>query len=210
MRSKTSPINFTPDWSFERQSAGLVCGVDEAGRGPLAGPVVAAAVIFPNQTAPDGLTDSKRLSHKQRERLLNIIIQSAHYSIGICEPAEIDHINILQASLTAMQRAVKGLTVTPNMALIDGNKCPDLPMPAKAIVKGDARSFSIAAASIIAKVTRDRLMIQAHERFPLYGFASHKGYPTQAHRAHIQTLGTCPIHRLSFSGLNRVKKRSYI
>lgn len=210
MRTKISSVNYTPDWSFERQSTGLICGVDEAGRGPLAGPVVAAAVIFPHQIAPDGLTDSKRLSHSQRERLLNIITASALFGIGISEPEEIDRINILQASLTAMQRAIADLPVTPDMALIDGNKCPQLSMPAKAIVKGDARSFSIAAASIIAKVTRDRLMAHAHERFPLYGFKGHKGYPTKAHRGHIDNHGASPIHRFSFGTVATAKKLTYL
>lgn len=206
MRTKMSSINYTPDWSFERQYPGLVCGVDEAGRGPLAGPVVAAAVMFPRQTAPEGLTDSKRLSHKQREHLLNIITSTAIFGIGISEPEEIDRINILQASLTAMQRAIHDLPTQPDMALIDGNKCPDLPITARAIVKGDARSFSIAAASIIAKVTRDRLMMQADRRFALYGLKGHKGYPTQAHRRLIDTYGVSPIHRLSFSSLGATKK----
>lgn len=205
-----SSVNYTPDWSFERQHPGLVCGVDEAGRGPLAGPVVAAAVIFPRQTAPEGLTDSKRLSHEQRERLLNIITSTAIFGIGISEPEEIDRINILQASLTAMQRAVADLPTMPDTALIDGNKCPALPMPAHAIVKGDARSFSIAAASIIAKVTRDRLLMQADNRFPLYGLKGHKGYPTAAHRRHIDSHGASPVHRLSFGALGAAKKLTYL
>jgi len=210
MRTKMSSIHYTPDWSFECQHSGRVCGVDEAGRGPLAGPVVAAAVIFPRQIVPEGLTDSKRLSHSQRERLLNIITSSALFGIGISEPEEIDRINILQASLTAMQRAIADLPIQPDMALIDGNKLPALPMPAQAIVKGDARSFSIAAASIIAKVTRDRLMARAHERFPFYGLAGHKGYPTKAHRADIERRGASPIHRFSFGSVKAAKRLTYL
>jgi ribonuclease HII len=205
MSTKMSVIKYTPDWSFERQHSGRVCGVDEAGRGPLAGPVVAAAVIFPRQIVPDGLTDSKRLSHRQREHLLNIIKETALFGIGISEPEEIDRVNILQASLTAMQRAIADLPLRPDMALIDGNKLPVLEMPAEAIVKGDARSFSIAAASIIAKVTRDRLMIRAHTRFPAYSLDRHKGYPTQAHRADIDRFGASPIHRFSFGRLKKAK-----
>ena len=194
-----SPNQYTPDWSFEDRYTGLVCGVDEAGRGPLAGPVVAAAVIFPKHQAPLGLTDSKRLSHKQREHLLNIIEQTALIGIGISEPEEIDRINILQASLTAMKRAVLDLETPPAAALIDGNKLPELTLPCEAIVKGDARSFSIAAASIVAKVTRDRLMKRANARFSGYDLDRHKGYPTKAHRAQIIKLGPAPIHRFSFS-----------
>jgi len=163
-----SPQKYIPDWSFERQYTAPVCGVDEAGRGPLAGPVVAAAVYFPYRRAPQGLNDSKRLSHTQRERLLNIISQSAMIGIGISEPEEIDRINILQASLTAMKRAILDLEIRPAAALIDGNKIPNIDLPCQAIVKGDARSFSIAAASIVAKVTRDRLMTRANSRFVGY------------------------------------------
>ena len=191
-----SSLNYTPDWSFERQYTGPVCGVDEAGRGPLAGPVVAAAVYFPYRRAPQGLNDSKRLSHAQRERLMNIITQNAIIGIGISEPEEIDRINILQASLTAMRRAILDLETRPIAALIDGNKTPDIDLPCQAIVKGDARSFSIAAASIVAKVTRDRLMTRANARFHGYDLDRHKGYPTKAHRAQIERLGASPIHRV--------------
>ena len=197
-------LKYTPDWSFERQYAGPVCGVDEAGRGPLAGPVVAAAVIFPEPRAPKGLTDSKRLSDKQREQLLTIIMQNAYVGIGISEPEEIDRINILQASLTAMKRAILDLEARPAAALIDGNKIPDIDLPCQAIVKGDARSFSIAAASIVAKVTRDRLMIRANRRFSGYDLDRHKGYPTKAHREQLVSLGASPIHRFSFNPVKAV------
>ena len=205
MRQKISSVKYTPNWSFERQFSENVCGVDEAGRGPLAGPVVAAAVIFPRQHAPDGLTDSKRLSHRQREHLLNIIHKTAIIGIGISEPEEIDRINILQASLTAMKRAIADLPVRADAALIDGNKCPDILIPCQAIVKGDARSFSIAAASIVAKVTRDRLMARAHQRYPAYDLDRHKGYPTQAHREKLNEYGPAPIHRFSFGRVRELR-----
>ena len=205
MRRKTISVKYTPNWSFERQFTGRVCGVDEAGRGPLAGPVVAAAVIFPRQHAPDGRTDSKRLSHSQREHLLNIINKNAIIGIGISEPEEIDRINILQASLTAMARAIADLPIKAETALIDGNKCPNISIPCQSIVKGDARSFSIAAASIVAKVTRDRIMAQAHERYPAYDLDRHKGYPTKAHREIIDDHGPAPIHRFSFGRVKHMR-----
>ena len=189
---------FTPDFSFERQCYGPVCGVDEAGRGPLAGPVVAAAVILTPARIPEGLNDSKALSSKQRELLLNIIEKNAQIGIGIAEPEEIDRMNILGATLIAMRRAVLALPKLPDMALIDGNKLPDLPCEAQAIVKGDSRSLSIAAASIVAKVTRDRLMVEAESRYPGYGLAGHKGYPTKAHMEAVKQIGPSPIHRFSF------------
>jgi len=189
---------FTPDFSFERQCYGPVCGVDEAGRGPLAGPVVAAAVILTPARIPEGLNDSKALSSKQRELLLNMIEKNAQIGIGIAEPEEIDRLNILGATLIAMRRAVLALPKFPDMALIDGNKLPDLPCEAQAIVKGDSRSLSIAAASIVAKVTRDRLMVEADSRYPGYGLAGHKGYPTKAHMEAVKQIGPSPIHRFSF------------
>lgn len=200
-----SSINYTPDWSFECQHTGRVCGVDEAGRGPLAGPVVAAAVIFPRRHAPDGLTDSKRLSHTQRERLLNNLKKNVIIGIGISEPEEIDRINILQASLIAMKRAIMDLPIQPDIALIDGNKAPPLDIATQTIIKGDARSFSIAAASIVAKVTRDRIMTRANSRFHGYTLDGHKGYPTRAHRAAIEELGASPIHRFSFGSVGQFK-----
>ena len=188
----------TPDLSYEHQYSNTVCGVDEAGRGPLAGPVVAAAVILTPGTVPEGLNDSKILSKIRREHLLNEIRKFAKIGIGIAEPEEIDRINILGASLIAMRRAVLALPEMPDMALIDGNKLPDLPCQAEAIVKGDSKSLSIAAASIVAKVTRDRLMVEAEARYPEYGFAQHKGYPTATHMEAVKHLGPSPIHRFSF------------
>ncbi len=194
----------SPDWSFEALYDGTVCGVDEAGRGPLAGPVVASAVILDPHNLPKGLNDSKALSATRREHMLNEIMDKASVSIGIAEPEEIDRINILAASMTAMSRAVAGLPREPIAALIDGNRMPDLRVPGQAIVKGDARSLSIAAASIVAKVTRDRLMVLADRRYPGYGFAGHKGYPTNAHREALERLGACPIHRRSYAPVKAV------
>lgn len=192
-----------PDFSFETQAGAsrgrIICGVDEAGRGPLAGPVIAAAVIINPENIPAGLNDSKALSHSARERLLNILVQNAKIGIGISEPGEIDRINILWASMIAMKRAVENIDISVDYALIDGNRIPpDLPCDAHAIVKGDAKSLSIAAASIVAKVTRDRIMVDADSRFPGYGWAGHKGYPTKAHRAALETLGRSPAHRWTF------------
>ncbi len=180
-----------------------VCGVDEAGRGPLAGPVVASAVILTHPDLagriPDGLNDSKALSQSARERLLNEIKSNCYVGIGISEPEEIDRVNILQASLIAMARAVQALPVRAGHALIDGNRQAVLPCPQTTIIKGDARSLSISAASIVAKVTRDRLMVEAERSYPGYGFAQHKGYPTKAHREIVAKIGPCPIHRRSFA-----------
>jgi ribonuclease HII len=195
----------TPDWTFETRYKGAVCGVDEAGRGPLAGPVVASAVILNPHNTPEGLNDSKALSGAAREHLLNIILQTSHVAVGIAEPEEIDRINILAASMIAMQRAVAGLPDLPEAALIDGNKAPDLGCKVETIVKGDAKSLSIAAASIVAKVTRDKLMVRANDRFPGYGFARHKGYPTQYHRDQLNILGPCPIHRRSYAPVKLAK-----
>ncbi len=194
--------NKTPDWTFESRFAGPVCGIDEAGRGPLAGPVVAAAVILDPENLPQGLNDSKILSHEVRELLMNDILVTSRTGIGIAEPEEIDRANILGATMIAMQRAVDNLISElgqiPTAALIDGNKAPPLPCPAQTLIKGDSRCLSIAAASIVAKVTRDRLMTEAEMRYPGYDFGRHKGYGTEIHRAKIQELGPCPIHRRSF------------
>lgn len=189
---------YIPDLKYEAQYDGTVCGVDEAGRGPLAGPVVASAVILDTHNIPEGLNDSKTLSAIKREYLLNAILETSYVGIGIAEPEEIDRVNILGASMIAMARAVYALPMTPSAALIDGNRAPDLTCHVETIVKGDAKSLSIAAASIIAKVTRDHLMRKADTRYPGYGFAKHKGYPTKAHQEHLKTLGPCPIHRHSF------------
>ena len=192
-----------PDFSYETQAGALrgriICGVDEAGRGPLSGPVVAAALILDPENIPDGLDDSKALSHGARERVLNNLLISAKIGIGISEPAEIDRINILWASMIAMKRAIENLSISVDYALIDGNRIPpNLKCDAHAIVKGDAKSLSIAGASIVAKVTRDAIMAEADQRFPGYGWAGHKGYPTKAHREATQKLGRSPIHRWSF------------
>lgn len=192
-----------PDFKYETEAGAFlgrnICGVDEAGRGPLSGPVIAAAVILDPENIPDGLNDSKALSHRARERLLNVLFTNAKIGIGISEPGEIDRINILWASMEAMRRAIENLNISVDYALIDGNRVPPgLICDAHAIVKGDAKSLSIAAASIAAKVTRDRLMAEADSRFPGYGWARHKGYPTKAHRAAVDELGRSPAHRWSF------------
>ncbi len=177
----------------------LVCGVDEVGRGPLAGPVVAAAVILDPANPIAGLADSKKLSPKRRETLSAIIREQAlAWALGRAEIAEIEQLNILQASLLAMQRAVEGLALSPTHALVDGNKLPKLPCSAEAIIGGDAIEPSISAASIIAKVARDQEMIDLEIHYPGYGFAQHKGYPTRQHLAALRSLGVTPIHRRSF------------
>lgn len=177
----------------------MIAGVDEAGRGPLAGAVIAAAVILPPDHGIVGLTDSKKLSEAQREKLFILIQERAlAVSVGRAEVEEIDEVNILQASLLAMQRAVEGLSLRPTHALIDGNRCPKLSCPATAIIKGDATEPAISAASIIAKVTRDREMLLLHEQYPQYGFAKHKGYPTKDHLAALDVHGVSKVHRRSY------------
>ena len=179
---------------------GLVAGVDEAGRGPLAGPVVAAAVILDDQRPIAGLADSKKLSPARREALFDEIRAHALcFSIAEASVEEIDRLNILQATLLAMRRAVQGLRLKPVMVLVDGNRLPVLDVPAEAIVKGDARVQTISAASILAKVHRDRWCAQLHERYPQYGFAGHKGYGTAAHMAALRAHGACPEHRRTFA-----------
>ena len=176
-----------------------VCGIDEAGRGPLAGPVCAGAVILPRGLIIDGLNDSKKLSEKKREALYDIITkESLCWSVGFASHKEIDEVNILQATYLAMRRAVGGLTQMPDYALVDGNRDPGLSFPLELVVKGDGKVACIAAASIIAKVTRDRLMAELDEKYPGYGLLKHKGYPTGEHYAAIEKLGVSPIHRLSF------------
>jgi len=179
--------------------AGLLAGVDEAGRGPLVGNVVAAAVILDPHRPIAGLADSKRLSARRREQLGGLIRERAlAWSIACATAAEIDTLNILPATMLAMQRAVAGLAVAPQLALIDGNRCPALLCPAASVVKGDSRVAAISAASILAKVERDRQMQQLHQQFPEYGFARHKGYPTPEHLAALSRLGALPEHRRSF------------
>ena len=176
-----------------------ICGIDEAGRGPLAGPVFAAAVILPENKIIEGLNDSKKLSEKKREKLFDIIKEQAvSYSIGFATEEEIDDINILQATLLAMKRAFDGLEVKPDFALVDGNRKPMLDAETMTIVKGDANSASIAAASILAKVSRDRLMYKIDKIYPIYQFAKHKGYGTKLHRELLKEYGPCPIHRKTF------------
>ncbi|TBO32449.1 ribonuclease HII [Aquabacterium lacunae] len=180
--------------------SGLIAGVDEAGRGPLAGPVVAAAVILDDQHPIAGLNDSKKLTAARREQLFDEIRAKALCcSIAEASVAEIDQLNILQATMLAMRRAVEGLRLRPAQVLVDGNRIPVLNVPAEAIVKGDAKVACIAAASILAKVHRDRLCDDLHARHPGYGFATHKGYPTPDHLQALQTLGPCPDHRQSFA-----------
>lgn len=192
------------DWlEFENKAIAngykAVCGVDEAGRGPLAGPVCAAAVILPEGVVIDGVNDSKKLTEKKREALFDVIREQAlAYSIAYATVDEIEEINILNATMLAMRRAVDGLSVKADYAMIDGNKIPELNIDAECIVKGDARSMSIACASILAKVSRDRLLYKYAEEYPMYGFDKHKGYGTKSHREAILEYGPCPYHRKSF------------
>lgn len=177
----------------------LICGVDEAGRGPLAGPVCAAACVLPAGLVIEGLNDSKKLSEKRREALYETITaQALAWAVCLVDEKTIDEINILQATFRAMRGAVAQLDLTPELCLVDGNRDPGLGLPTRTVVKGDASCASVAAASILAKVTRDRLMVQYDAQYPGYGFAVHKGYGTKAHYAAVQRLGLCPIHRRSF------------
>lgn len=192
------------DWlEFEKEALAKgyksVCGVDEAGRGPLAGPVCAAAVILPEGVIIDGVNDSKKLSEKKRESLFDVIReQTLAYSIAYATVDEIEEINILNATMLAMRRAIDGLNVKADYAMIDGNRLPQLDIDAECIVKGDAKSMSIACASILAKVSRDRLLYKYAEEYPMYGFDKHKGYGTKVHREAILKYGPCPYHRKSF------------
>lgn len=183
----------------KKQYSGLLAGVDEAGRGPLAGPVVAAAVILDPQVPINGLADSKKLTEQQRNCLTPLIKQHALcYAIAQASVAEIDTLNILQATLLAMQRAINGLSVAPDLVLVDGNQLPNITIPAEAVVKGDTLIQAISAASILAKVTRDTLMSAYHQQYPQYAFHRHKGYGTQQHIAEINQFGCLEIHRRSF------------
>lgn len=194
------PLQF--ERRLQRQGYKVVAGIDEAGRGPLAGPVLAAAVVLPEHFELPGLTDSKKLSPVARERLYPLIRQQAlAVGIGLASPAEIDQINILQATLQAMLRAVDRLALSPDYLLIDGITPLPHSLPQQTLKKGDSRSLSIAAASVIAKVVRDRLMVHYDRVFPDYGFAGHKGYGCAAHRQAIASLGPCPIHRATFRGV---------
>lgn len=185
--------------SYYDKGLKLVCGIDEAGRGPLAGPVCAAAVILPAGIEISGLNDSKKLTDKKRRELFPVIKEKAiAYGIAFADEKEIDDINILQATFLAMERAVSQLSVQPEFILIDGNRNKDFGAPSTSVVHGDSLSASIAAASILAKVTRDDVMLQMAEQYPGYGFEIHKGYGTKAHYAAIESLGVCPIHRMTF------------
>ena len=190
-------------WKIEQtyfdRGVKIVCGVDEAGRGPLAGPVCAAAVILPPNIEIPGLNDSKKLSDKKRRELYPIIMEQAvAYGIGFADHKEIDEINILQATYLAMERAINQLAVKPELALIDGNRAKDFGIPVETVVHGDSLSASIAAASVLAKVTRDDYMLKMAEEYPGYDFEIHKGYGTKAHYAALSEKGPCPIHRMSF------------
>lgn len=190
-------------WEYEDQARQegyhLICGIDEAGRGPLAGPVCAAAVILPDHCVIPGLNDSKKLSDKRRRELFPIIKDSAlAYGIAFASETEIDEINILQATFLAMKRALSELSLRPDYALVDGNRETDFGLPVKTIVRGDSLSASIAAASILAKVTRDDWMIRMSEEYPGYGFEIHKGYGTKAHYEALDRMGACPVHRQTF------------
>lgn len=192
-----------PDYSIENELAlkgyRYICGVDEAGRGPLCGPVVAAACILPDGLYIEGLNDSKKLTEKKREALFDIICNSAiSYSIAEASVDEINRLNILEADLLAMRRAIDGLSVKADFAIIDGNIARDFEIPAMAVVKGDSRSMNIAAASVLAKVTRDRMCIDLDAQYPLYGIAKHKGYGTKDHMAALRKYGPCPIYRTKF------------
>lgn len=181
------------------QGIGVICGVDEAGRGPLAGPVYAAAVILPRDLEIPGLTDSKKLSDKKRRELFPIIQEQAvAFGIGVASEKEIDEINILQATFLAMKRALEKLSVRPDLALIDGNRETDFDVPAKTVVKGDSLSASIAAASILAKVSRDDYMMELAQKYPQYGFDIHKGYGTKAHYQALREFGPSEVHRMTF------------
>jgi ribonuclease HII len=181
------------------RDAMLICGVDEAGRGPLAGPVCAAAVILDDTSPIDGLADSKKLSEKQRDKLAPVIRERAlAWAVAYAEVEEIDRLNILQATLLAMKRAVLSLSITPQQLLVDGLYCPQTGIPSMAIVKGDSKVAAISAASILAKTSRDALMLELHERHPHYGFDEHKGYPTASHLAALREYGVSIAHRTSF------------
>ena len=192
-----------PDYSIEQelkaQGFNCICGVDEAGRGPLCGPVFAAACILPDGLYIEGLNDSKKLTEKKREKLFDIIKKEAvAYSIASADVEEINEMNILEADLLAMRRAIDGLGVKADFAIIDGNIARDFPIPARAVVKGDSKSMSIAAASVLAKVARDRLCLELDREYPQYGIAKHKGYGTKEHKEALRKYGPSPIHRKKF------------
>lgn len=192
-------LDYTLENQLHKEGFSLVCGVDEAGRGPLCGPVFAAACILPDGLVLEGLNDSKKLTPKKRDKLFDLICENAiAYSIASASVEEIDELNILEADLLAMRRAIDGLSVKADFALIDGNIARDFQIPARAIIGGDAKSPSIAAASILAKVARDRDCIRLDEEYPQYGIAKHKGYGTKQHMDALRTYGPSPIHRKQF------------
>ena len=198
MKNKTVPDEHLENELREKGYA-AICGVDEAGRGPLSGPVVAAACILPAGCVIEGLNDSKKLTPKQRDRLFDTVRETAiAYSIGTASPEEIDEINILNATMRAMKRAIDGLPVKADFALIDGNCARGIDTPHQTVISGDAISVSISAASILAKVTRDRICLENDRDYPEYGFAKHKGYGTKEHMDALRRLGPCPLHRRSF------------
>jgi ribonuclease HII len=196
-----------PDYALEAACEGPVCGVDEAGRGPLAGPVVAAAVILDPFRVPRGIDDSKRLSRGRREALLAALRQTALIGIGAASVSEVDRLNVLEAAMLAMARAIARLPEPPAMALVDGNRTPPLACPARAVVKGDARCLSIAAASIVAKVTRDRAMAALARAYPEYGWERNAGYGTPQHLAALSAHGLTPHHRISFAPVRAARLR---
>lgn len=192
-------LEFTIENELYAEGFTAVCGVDEAGRGPLCGPVVAAACILPRGYIPEGINDSKKLTQKKREKLFDLICENAvAFCIAEASVEEIDRLNILEADLLAMRRAIEGLSVPADYALIDGNIARDFSIPAKAVIHGDAISPSIAAASILAKVTRDRMCLELDREYPQYGIAKHKGYGTKAHMDALRQYGPSPIHRKQF------------
>jgi len=199
-----------PDFSFEDQHNCLVAGVDEAGRGPWAGPVVAAAVILDRDNFPQGLDDSKKLSAKKREALFDPIMETAIVGIGQASVEEIDDINILQATMLAMRRAVDNLDPQPGHILIDGNRLPEMKISAETIIKGDGRSFSIAAASIIAKNFRDRIMAELAKSWPDYGWERNAGYGTALHREGLNLVGISPHHRKSFAPIRKIRNQESV
>ena len=197
--------NLVPDFSFETQVGGRVAGVDEVGRGPLAGPVTAAAVVLDVACIPDGLDDSKKLSLKKREALWAEIIASADVSVAHASVREIEELNILRAAHLAMVRAVSGLRIVPDHVLVDGTMLPrELSLPATPIVRGDARSMSIAAASIVAKICRDRIMVDLAQQHPGYGWETNMGYPSKSHRLALQNLGVTAYHRRTFKPVHNM------
>ena len=201
MAKTKEPVLLTMEKEMEIRAKGFtaVCGIDEAGRGPLAGPVVAAAVILPEDIQLPGVNDSKKITEKKREILFDFVKEHAlAYGIGEASETEIDEINILQATFLAMRRAVEALQIPADYALVDGNRIQGLPVPAETVIGGDGKVLSIAAASILAKVTRDRYMRDMAAQYPEYGFEKHKGYGTKAHYAAIEQYGICPLHRKTF------------